>query len=331
MDRQHQLLMCPESNIHYDVIPSIDFPLDFRIIKEEIVFQQVTNQGHPIPRLIAIQGTILSNGNMHVSGASEQMDDVLLKPIYRHPMDFQPDVVSWTPSVLAVKNYLSNKFNQDLNHCLIQLYRDGQDSIGEHADKTLDIKWNSSIINYSIGATRVMHLRLKERGEDRKLVKVPLKHNSAYVLDWCTNQLYLHGIRPDKRPEQEKTIDEKAYHGERISFTFRTIDTFIDSNNKLYGQGARRVSSSSSLSLQTHPSLDSPSPKQPQQQEQLLFEESLSLMKAFSLENNSSTLEWHDIYGEGYQVINFQTLNDRSNDRSNDRTADNMVASSVTT
>ena len=311
MDQQQQLLLCPESNIHYDVIPLKDFPLDFCSIKDEIVFHQVTNQGHPIPRLIAIQGTILRNEKRYTSGASEHMDDALLKPIYRHPMDFQPDVVSWTPNVLAVRNYLSNKFNQDLNHCLIQLYRDGQDSIGEHADKTLDIKWNSSIINYSIGATRVMHLRLKERVEDRKLVKVPLKHNSAYVLDWCTNQLYLHGIRPDKRQEQEKTIDEKAYHGERISFTFRTIDTFIDSsNNCLYGQGARKVSSS----LQTHPSLDFP----PAEQRELVFEESLSMMKAFSLENNSSTLKWRDIYGEGYQVINFQILNDRNHDQTAD-------------
>jgi len=297
----------PESRIHYDVIPSADLQVDFHNIKNEIDFHQVTNQGHSIPRLIAIQGTILRDKNIPIDNtASSTMNDVLLKPIYRHPMDFQPDLMSWTPSVLAVRNYLSKKFNQDLNHCLIQLYRDGQDSIGEHADKTLDIKWNSCIINYSIGATRTMHLRLKERGVERKLVKIPLKHNSAYILDWRTNQLYLHGIRPDKRQEHEKTIDERAYNSERISFTFRSIDTFIDNNNNLYGQGARRL-----LSLhQAHPRLD------PISEPELQIDESLSLMKAFSRENNCSTLDWHDIYGEGYQVINFQTLNNRIRDRS---------------
>lgn len=272
---------CPESNIYYDVIPSTDMLIDFYSIKDEIVFYQVTNQGSSIPRLIAIQ-------------CSEyKVDDVLLKPIYRHPIDIQPNIVSWTPNVLAIKNYLSKKFNQNLNHCLIQLYRDGNDSIGEHSDKTLDIKYNSNIINFSIGATRVMHIRLKEKKEDKMQIKIPLKHNSAYLLDWSTNQQYLHGIRPDKRQDKEKTIDEKAYNGERISFTFRTIDTFIDSNNKLYGQGAKKYQETYLLKSD--------------------YEESLSLINAFSIENKNSTLNWYDIYGEGYDVINFQILNDKSN------------------
>ena len=37
-----------------------------------------------------------------------------------------------------------------LNHCLIQYYRDGNDHIGDHSDKTLDIQPDSCVVNYSI-------------------------------------------------------------------------------------------------------------------------------------------------------------------------------------
>jgi hypothetical protein len=118
---------------------------------------------------------------------------------------------------------------------LIQLYRSGNDFIGEHSDKTLDILQNTNIVNYSIGATRTMRLRQKKFNnsndnlQEREIKKNKLKNNSIFVLGWNTNQKWLHSIK------QEKSL---ADLGERISFTFRTIATFIDDFGNIIGQGA---------------------------------------------------------------------------------------------
>jgi alkylated DNA repair dioxygenase AlkB len=45
----------------------------------------------------------------------------------------------------------------------VQYYRDGSDYISEHTDKTLDIKFDTSILNFSLGATRKMQLKSKKK------------------------------------------------------------------------------------------------------------------------------------------------------------------------
>jgi len=60
---------------------------------------------------------------------------------------------------------ISNKIGYVLNHALIQKYKHGKDNIGEHSDKTIDIDRESSIINFSVGATRTMQLKKKEKND----------------------------------------------------------------------------------------------------------------------------------------------------------------------
>ena len=64
-------------------------------------------------------------------------------------------------------------------------------------------------------------------------------HNSVFVLSWDSNKKWLHSINPDKRQLGEKSEDELFNSGERISFTFRNIATFIDSEGEISGQGER--------------------------------------------------------------------------------------------
>ncbi len=202
-------------------------------LKKEIHFEEMYSQGLPVPRLIAIQG-IFTEG----------------KPLYRHPADSQPEIQPMTPLVKNISDILSKKLNQEFNHVLIQLYRNGNDYIGEHADKTLDIKNNTNIINYSVGSQREMKLRTKKINSDkREIKKVKLKHNSIFVLGWDTNKKWLHSINQDKRPDFEKTSDELFNSGERISFTFRSIATFIDSDGKVIGQGEKFQQKDTDLEL----------------------------------------------------------------------------------
>lgn len=279
-----------------NVIASSNIAIDFNQVKSEIKFHQIYNQGCEIPRLIAIQGTIDYN----------TVIKSYVKPLYRHPLDSPPELISWSPTVLKIKDYLSLKFNQEFNHCLIQLYRNGNDYIGEHADKTLDIKVDSNIINYSIGTTRIMYLRLKDKISDRKPIKIPLYHNSVFLLDWETNRKYLHGIRPDRRLAIEKLSEEdRIYGGERISFTFRTIHTFINEHNILYGQGAlhKCLGSTNDTINTTHENVIIDNDK----------DDSLKMLKAFSVENSSSNFIWDDLYGNGFNSISFNSTKKLNN------------------
>jgi alkylated DNA repair dioxygenase AlkB len=210
-----------DTYIIYDINELKDISID--LLKKEIIFNEMYSQGSPVPRLISIQGIYTD-----------------LKPLYRHPMDSQPEIQHMTPIVKKICDIVSNKCNEQFNHVLIQMYRNGNDYIGEHADKTLDIKKNTKIVNYSIGSTRVMKLRTKKNdNSDREIKKVKLKHNSLFVLGWNANKKWLHSINPDKRPDIEKSEDELFNNCERISFTFRNIATFIDNNNHIIGQGSK--------------------------------------------------------------------------------------------
>ena len=218
--------------IIYDIEELKDISIEE--LKKEINFQEMYSQGSPVPRLISIQGIYDK-----------------LKPLYRHPVDSQPEIEQMTPIVKKICEILSIKCDEQFNHVLIQLYRDGNDYIGEHADKTLDIKINTDIVNYSIGATREMRLRKKKTNDnrERETIKIKLTHNSLFVLGWETNRKWLHSIHQDKRPQFEKTEDELFNSGERISFTFRNIATFIDSDGKIIGQGEKYQQKDTDLEL----------------------------------------------------------------------------------
>lgn len=181
-----------------------------------------------------------------------------------------------------------------LNHVLIQLYRDGQDRISEHSDKTLDIVRGSSICNVSLGAQRVMVLRTKTVQPDdasRQTQRIPLPHESLFVLGEKTNMRWLHGIRQDKRPNAEKSVEDRAYGGERISLTFRQIGTFLDPNgDTIWGQGAV-----SKAQGQSRPVIHGDA------------QETERIIHAFGQENHATEFDWDGVYGNGFDVVNFVT------------------------
>jgi hypothetical protein len=175
----------------------------------------ITHQGGQIPRKFALQCKTNENGD---------------QPLYRHPMDQLPPTVDFTPTVDKIRKIIEKRLGIKLNHAIIQGYRDGSDHITEHADKTTDIVPNTLIINYSVGASRILKFRSKEPVADATydIVDLTLTNDSMCVLDLETNRLYKHSIR------QNKAITQP-----RISLTFRTIGTFYNQQTKtVYGQGA---------------------------------------------------------------------------------------------
>ena len=115
-----------------------------------------------------------------------------------------------------------------------------------------------------------------------------MPHNSVFVLGPRTNARWLHGIRPDKRMLTEKTSDELAFQGERISLTFRNIGTFTDANRTIiWGQGARSKFQATAGKVSTTNSAE---------MEAMIF--------AFGKENQQADFNWDSEYGGGFDVMN---------------------------
>jgi nicotinamidase-related amidase/alkylated DNA repair dioxygenase AlkB len=265
-----------DSRIIYD----LDLPADaFTSIRSEVAWQKMYHMSGQVPRLVAVQGQTLNDGSV---------------PIYRHPADESPPLHPFTPTVNQVRVIVERILGHPLNHVLIQLYRDGQDSISEHSDKTLDIVRGSFICNVSLGAQRVMTLRNKIKAADedqRPTQRIPMPHESLFILGEKTNMRWLHGIRPDKRQEAEKSAEELAYGGERISLTFRHIGTFLnETGDAIWGQGAVSKSQSQANSV-IH--------GDPVETERLI--------RAFGQENQATDFDWDAVYGGGFDVVNFVT------------------------
>ncbi|KAL9008479.1 MAG: hypothetical protein Q9173_006400 [Seirophora scorigena] len=254
----------------------------FAQLKSEVKWQTMSHRSGPVPRLVAVQGKAGKDGGI---------------PVYRHPADESPPLLPFTSAVDEIRAALERSLEQPFNHVLIQLYRDGSDNISEHSDKTLDIVRNSAIVNVSIGAQRLMTLRTKKSkrmsGTDspnasRQTQRIPMPHNSVFVLGPETNMQWLHGVRADKRPLQQKSEEERSFGGERISLTFRHIGTFTDQDSKtIWGQGAREKSRKSAGCVRAGDNA-----------------EVEAMVVAFGKENHQTEFDWQAEYGEGFDAIN---------------------------
>jgi len=118
----------------------------------------------------------------------------------------------WTQELLDIKNKLEIKLNQHFNSVLANLYRDGQDSMGWHADNEPELGPYPVIASLSLGATRTFSLRNFEK--PRQSLKIPLKHGSLILMDGCTQQDWQHAIL-----KTTKCLEP------RINLTFRWVES----------------------------------------------------------------------------------------------------------
>uniref|UniRef100_A0A7S3L7Z8 Fe2OG dioxygenase domain-containing protein n=1 Tax=Amphora coffeiformis TaxID=265554 RepID=A0A7S3L7Z8_9STRA len=194
----------PQNELLYGVKEELNFD-GFLGAKEEV-----------LPRLQNMQGTV--------------KDDVI--PAYRYPGNYTGEewkTFSWSPkSTLikeAVEQALRPLWNQTMNHCVANYYRNGDDFIAHHSDKDLDLNREGVIVSVSLGEGRIMELR--RRAEPKDTTRVLLPHGSMLVLGPKTNEKWTHSILKKK----DSTMP-------RISLTTRDCKTFMDMKTKrLFGQG----------------------------------------------------------------------------------------------
>lgn len=298
-----------DSYVIHNVLPADLADKAYELVQTTVEWNQMMHKGGSVPRLIAVQGDLGSASLIEGEDIQQPLTQVSYNPLYRHPTDEQltcyaySEVVARIAAVLNADSRLTCCGKALLNHVLIQHYRDGRDLITEHADKTLDVTPGSVIVNLSLGATRHLTLRTKDkqsitvRGvpqEQRLSQRVELPHNSVFVLGLETNRRWVHGIRP-ARVQCGESDDG------RISLTFRAIHTYETTDGCfLFGGGADNTVPAAPARSVVLPDSEihllQPVVKNDEKAAERLY-------KAFSTENKSSTLTASEIYSPGFNVI----------------------------
>ena len=238
-------------------------------------------------------------------------------PIYRHPADESPPLLPFSRTVSLIREHVQTVLNHPVNHVLIQHYRSGADYISEHSDKTIDVVRGSNIVNVSLGAQRVMTLRMKKDGAQqlpnaetatsRPAQRIPLPHNSMFILGPETNKKWLHGINHDNRPFHQKGEEERYQNGERISLTFRHIGTFLTKDmSMIYGQGSTGIADGDTTENVMEGQLKK-ADKKPvvNGMNEGNHDTPRKLIEAFGKENGQSDFDWDKWYGQGSNVLHF--------------------------
>lgn len=116
----------------------------------------------------------------------------------------------FTPVLNAIKLKIEKATEMTFSSCLLNLYRDGQDSNGWHADDEKELGENPVIASLSLGADRLFHLKHKNIKTLKH--KLTLQNGSLLLMKGETQHHWFHQI-----PKTKKLIDQ------RINLTFRLI------------------------------------------------------------------------------------------------------------
>lgn len=105
--------------------------------------------------------------------------------------------------------------NTTFNCVLCNLYRDGSDSMGWHADDEPELGLRPVIASWTFGAERRFHFRTRAAPEGhskRQSTQLTLPHNSLLVMRGDTQQHWQHQL-----PKTRRHVDA------RINLTYRNI------------------------------------------------------------------------------------------------------------
>lgn len=112
--------------------------------------------------------------------------------------------------LIQIKEKCEEYAGTDFNACLANLYRNGNDSMGWHADDEKELGAQPVIASVSFGAERLFHL--KHKTDNTARYKIRLQHGSLLIMKGTTQQFWKHQL-----PKTKKRVDP------RINLTFRKI------------------------------------------------------------------------------------------------------------
>lgn len=165
----------------------------FKLLRAQVRWKEdsirIFGKTYAQPRLTALYG--------------EQDKPYSYSGIQMYPTTFTPELRDLKVSIEALSG-------QDFTTCLLNLYRDGQDSNGWHADNEKELGVCPCIASVSLGASRAFHL--KHRKDPSQRYRMQLDHGSLLLMGGRMQEYWLHQIPKTRKPV-----------GERINLTFRKI------------------------------------------------------------------------------------------------------------
>lgn len=115
----------------------------------------------------------------------------------------------WNKELLDIKTLIEPVSEVKFNSVLLNLYRDGNDSISWHTDAEKELGINPIIASVNFGAERTFQLR---HNLTQEKIDIVLKHGSLLIMKGELQHFWKHQV-----PKQKKV------NKERINLTFRVI------------------------------------------------------------------------------------------------------------
>jgi len=91
----------------------------------------------------------------------------------------------FSPELLEIKSKIETLVHASFTTCLLNLYRDGNDSNGWHADDEKELGKNPIIASLSLGEERMFHFKHKHQKDLKK--KLVLQHGSLLIMKGISN------------------------------------------------------------------------------------------------------------------------------------------------
>ena len=117
----------------------------------------------------------------------------------------------WTPTLREIKEKTEKTTDKVFNSVLMNLYRDGQDSVSWHSDDEAELGRNPVIGSVSFGGDR--NFQFKHRYSTGLRHEIRLSHGSFLLMKGPTQHYWSHQIPKTKKPCCP-----------RINLTFRVIE-----------------------------------------------------------------------------------------------------------
>ena len=116
----------------------------------------------------------------------------------------------WNSVLLYIKERVEKNQQLKFSSALLNLYRDGNDSLGWHRDNEKELGNNPTIASVSFGASRTFFLRNCRNKNEKHAIE--LKHGSLLIMKKETQYFWEHSI-----PKRKKISES------RVNITFRVM------------------------------------------------------------------------------------------------------------
>ncbi len=140
---------------------------------------------HPVPRLTAWYGD----------------EDYTYSGVYHPTKEF-------FPLLEQIREHTETYTETQFNSVLLNLYRNGQDSVSWHSDDEPELGQNPCIASLSFGATR--RFQLKHKTDKTQKVSIDLPHGSLLLMQGSIQKNWQHAVPKTAKPVKP-----------RINLTFR--------------------------------------------------------------------------------------------------------------